>query len=72
MKRPFAKLKAHLFCNDMSYDYLGKEIGRSASYLSNCLNNKAELKLNEAYAICDVAKIDYASIAEYFPQNGGV
>lgn len=56
----------------IDYEYIGRKIGRSPSYLSNCLNNKAELKLSEVYMLCDIAKIDYNNIAEYFPANGGL
>lgn len=72
MKLPFIKLKGKLMGEGLDYISIGKRLGHSPAYISNCLNNKAELKLSDVYKLCDLAKINYCDIAEYFPVNGGV
>ena len=72
MKQPYLKLKGKLKGEGLDYQSIGRRTGHSPAHISNCLNNKAELKLNEVYKICDIAKIDYRDIAEYFPAHGGV
>lgn len=61
------RLKTRLFDNDMTQRYLAKELGKSPRYVSVRINGKLPWDLSDVYKICDLLKIPYAEISDYFP-----
>ena len=60
------EIRAKLYELDMQLPDLAKKINRSAGYLSRALNNKAVLRVDEAFKIGDILGLSDEKIREFF------
>lgn len=63
------KLKKVLHTEEITYDFLEKEIGRHRPYIADRMMGRKPWTLDEVYQICDSARIPYEKISEYFPRS---
>ena len=66
----YKQLKTAMFSNDVTWEDLAKEIGKSKSYVSHRSTGKMPFDMNEVYKICDFINIPYEEIPRFFPPNG--
>lgn len=66
----YKKLRTVMYANEINQKTLGKEIGRSATYMSQRITGKVPFDMDDVYSICNYLKLPIAEISEYFPHGG--
>ena len=68
--RKFEKLRVSLRREEIDQQYLSKQIGRSAPYISERLCGHREWQLEDIYSIMVLIHRPYEEIPIYFPRKG--
>lgn len=68
MAKPMCKLRSRMMEMDVELSDCVKAIGRSAGYWTPRIMGREYFDLGEIYALCDLLKIPYEQIPEYFPR----
>lgn len=69
-KKPFAALRGAMITCGLENTDLANIIGRSATHVSRCLNNKAQFTLSEQYIILRKLNRPVQDLHKLFPENG--
>lgn len=64
-------LETEIFANRYTQADVGKAIGRSVMYISNCINGKRSFTIAEAYKILEMLGRDSKEIGLFFPPEEG-
>lgn len=70
MARPFAKLRSLMVENDDTQDDLARLLLIDRSGISSRMNNRAEWKIGEMYAIMNRYHLPHDLLNQVFPMNG--
>lgn len=65
----FKKLKIAMFSHDVTQAFICKKLGLSQTYLTNRFNGSLPFTIEDIYNICDLLKIPYSEITDYFPKK---
>ena len=68
MPKPMHKLRARMMETDVEREDCVKAIGCSTGYWSARMMERRYFDLGEVYTLCDLLKIPYEQIPEYFPR----
>lgn len=60
------EIRAKMLEKDLLLPDIAKAIGRSTAYLSNALNNKTKLRVDEAFKIGEVLDFSAEKVKELF------
>lgn len=69
MRRKFSKLKALMFEQDVSQEYLAKKLGRGVTYLSKRMNAHEPFTTQDMKVIGSVLEIPRERWLEYFMES---
>ena len=62
-------LKGRISAFHLTNEKVGNLIGKSESYVRNCLKTPSKFTMHEVYTICDALEIDQSDIPEIFPRR---
>ncbi len=71
MRQKLKKLKAAIMFADLDQRYLAEKMGRCENYISERMTGQKPWDIWEIYQLCDLLKIPYGDIPEYFPKPQG-
>lgn len=72
MAKPMCKLRARMMEMDVEREECVKAIRRKDTYWSDRIMERKYFDLGDIYILCDLLKIPYEQIPEYFPRINAV
>lgn len=70
MKKLFIRVQALMMETGYTQDMLARYLRKSKTYVSNRMTGRYSWDIDDIYALCDLFKLDYHTIPEYFPRGG--
>lgn len=70
MARPYAALRGLMKANDDTQNDLARMLLLSTPAISQRMNNRADWKLSEMYAVLDRYRVPHDQLSKVFPKDG--